>query len=72
MWIEINNTKIPDDEAPRVWEIAAKPAEHFEVRVCVFGGEKIKMMDEEGTCDAYYRCYFDSKDALETDTHFRN
>ena len=71
MWIEINNTKTPEDKAPRVWDIANKPPVQFEIRVCVFDGEKIKMSDE-GVADPFYRCYFDSKDALETDTHFRN
>lgn len=30
-------------------------------------------MDAEGTCDAYFRGFFDTKkDVQETDTHFRN
>ena len=72
LWVEINMCKIPEDEKAKVWDITAKPPEHFEIRVCIFDGEKIKMMDEEGTCDAFYRAYFETKDALETDTHFRN
>jgi len=29
------------------------------------------MMDVEDTSDAYVRCFFDTRDALETDTHYR-
>lgn len=29
------------------------------------------MMDAEGTSDVFIRSFFDSKKALETDTHFR-
>jgi Ca2+-dependent lipid-binding protein len=72
MWVEIISTKLPDDEKPMVWDISAKPPETFEVRVCIFDGEDIIMMDSEGTCDAFYRCFFDNKDSLDTDTHFRN
>ena len=43
------------------------------MRVCIFGTEEIKMMDDGGTSDVFFRCFFDSKkDAQETDTHFRN
>jgi hypothetical protein len=55
------------------WEIAEKPAEFFEVRICVFNCKDVKMMDAEGTSDVYCRGFFDSKeDAQETDTHYRN
>lgn len=72
MWIEINDAKCdPKDEA-KLWDISEKPAEEFEVRVCVFDGADVKMMDDGGTSDVYFRCFFDSsKDSLETDTHFR-
>lgn len=72
MWIEINPAKVaPEDEA-RKWEIAQKPPCEFEMRVCIFGTENVIMMDDEGTSDVFFRCFFDSKkDALETDTHYR-
>jgi len=41
------------------------------VRVCIFDAEEVKMMDVEDTSDAYVRCFFDTRDALETDTHYR-
>ena len=41
------------------------------MRVSVFGTEEIKMMDDEGTSDVFIRCFFDTKNALETDTHYR-
>lgn len=31
------------------------------------------MMDAEGTCDAFFKCFFDTKEEVqETDTHYRN
>ena len=30
------------------------------------------MMDAEGTTDGFIRCFFDSDDRKDTDTHFRN
>lgn len=70
-WVEINPTSVPSSEFT-VYDIRPKPAEEFEVRVCVFDTLKIKMMDDEGTSDAYCRAFFDSKEQVkETDTHFR-
>jgi hypothetical protein len=44
----------------------------LEIRVVIFDTIDIKMMDTEGTSDAFFRCFFDSKDEVkETDTHFR-
>jgi hypothetical protein len=38
----------------------------------VFNTRDIKMMDDGGTSDVYFRAFFDSrKDAAETDTHYR-
>ena len=72
LWCEINPISIPDSEITK-WDISQKPPEEFEVRVCVFGAKDIKMMDWEGTCDCFFRCFFDSKeDVQETDTHYRN
>lgn len=41
------------------------------MRVCIFDTKEIKMMDVEGTSDVFIRAFFDSRNALETDTHFR-
>lgn len=45
--------------------------EEFEVRLVVWDTKEIKMMDAEGTSDVFFRAYFDSKNALETDCHYR-
>jgi Ca2+-dependent lipid-binding protein len=70
MWAEL----IPVNEAPNVkkWDITAKPAEHLEIRVVVWGSKNLKMMDAEGTCDAFVRLFFDPKHKKETDVHYRN
>lgn len=71
MWVEINPAKCaPEDEIP-LYDIAKKPAEEFEVRVVIWDTKDIKMMDVEGTSDVFIKCFFDNKNALETDTHFR-
>lgn len=73
MWMEINPTKVEPDKQPRVWDISDKPPQEYMMRVSIFGTDEIKMMDDEGTSDVFIRCFFDSKkDALETDTHYRN
>jgi len=70
-WVEINPAKVaPEDEEP-IYDISKKPDEEFEVRVVIWDTKEIKMMDEEGTSDVYIRCFFDSKNALETDCHYR-
>jgi hypothetical protein len=69
-WIDILPTELP--EAKVNIDIRPKPVEEFEVRVAVWDTIGIKMMDDEGTSDAYVRCFFDSKrETKETDTHFR-
>ena len=71
MWVEINPAKCaPEDEVP-LFDISKKPAEEFEVRVVIWDTKDIKMMDVEGTSDVFIKCFFDNKNALETDTHFR-
>jgi hypothetical protein len=60
MWVEIHPTSIPMSEVA-IWDTKAKPAEEFEVRVCVFDTVDIKCMDAEGTSDVYCRAFFDSK-----------
>lgn len=76
MWIEINDGEKEGSSTKKTpkWDISEKPSEEFQIRVCILDGEDVKMMDSEGTVDCYFRCYFegDNKDALETDTHFRN
>lgn len=54
------------------WDISAKPATEFEVRVVVWQTEDLKMMDAEGTTDGFIRAFFDSQKSKDTDTHFRN
>lgn len=61
MWVEIHPTAIPQSEIP-IWDIKPKPAEQFEVRLCVFDTRDIKCMDAEGTSDVYFRAFFDSRE----------
>lgn len=61
MWVEINEASIPADHI-KVWDISEKPPEEFEVRVCIFNCEEVKMMDFEGTCDCFCKAFFDSKE----------
>jgi len=61
----------PEDQPP-LWDITPKPPVDLQVRVCVLDCEEIPMMDAEGTCDCYFRGFFDTgEDVQETDTHFR-
>lgn len=71
MWVEINPARELPENIPREWDITPEPPQEVEIRVAIFDTDKIKMMDVEGTSDVFVRCYFDSKKALETDTHFR-
>ncbi len=70
LWVEIHPTSIPMDEVP-LWDITPKPPQEMEVRVAVMDTVDVICMDAEGTSDVYIRCFFDSKDDRETDTHFR-
>jgi hypothetical protein len=55
-----------------IWDIKPKDSIKFELRIVIWKGKDIKMMDIEDTSDPYIRCFFDPrKDALETDTHYR-
>lgn len=38
----------------------------------VWDTEDLKMMDAEGTTDGFVRCFFESDESKDTDTHFRN
>lgn len=71
LWLEI----IPANAEPgycRTWDISKKPPEEFEVRVSVLNCKNVATMDWEGTTDAFFRGFFDTKEEVqETDTHFR-
>jgi hypothetical protein len=57
----------------KLWDIAPRPPQELEVRVCVFNAKDVKIMDFEGTSDVFFKGYFDSKEEVqETDTHYRN
>ena len=71
MWIEIAKAQEVLYQTMPVWDIAPKEAEEFEVRVVIWDANDVKMMDAEDTSDAFVRCFFDSRSALETDTHYR-
>lgn len=71
MWVDILPTS-QDLSKFHDWDISEKPAEEFEVRVCVFETEELKMMDVEGTTDGFVKTFFEPDKAKETDTHFRN
>ena len=56
-----------------VYEIKPKDPEDIEVRICVMGTKGLKMMDAEGTSDAFCKVFFDAeRESKETDIHFRN
>jgi len=62
----------PEEEAIK-YEIEKKPPTPLEVRICIHNCEGIPMMDAEGTCDCFFRGFFDTGEEIqETDTHFRN
>lgn len=70
MFLQIIPTSIPLNSV-QIYDIAPKPAEEFEIRVVVYDTLEVKCADAEGTSDTYARVFFDSKDAKETDTHYR-
>lgn len=71
MWVEINNADDKPEQKAKVYNIEQKPPQEFQMRVSVFDTKDIKMCDAEGTSDVYIRAFFNSKEALETDTHYR-
>ena len=71
MWAEIND-QYASGEAVPIWDISKKPTEDFEVRVIVWDTEELEMMDDEGTTDGFVRCFFNSEESKDSDTHFRN
>lgn len=61
LWVEIHPA-LTSKEDMKLWDISEKPAEDFEIRICVFNCKDVKMMDFEGTSDVYCRGFFDSKE----------
>ena len=70
-WPEIYPTNV-SPEVSKKFDITAKPATEFEVRLVVWDTEELKMMDDEGTTDGFIRAFFNSSNYKDTDTHFRN
>ena len=71
MWTEIIPTSI-DMRLIETYDISPKPNDVYEIRVAVFDTKELKMMDAEGTTDGFIKCFFNPKNAKETDTHYRN
>ena len=71
MWAEIIPTNV-DLRYIDTFDIAPKPVDEYEIRVVIFDTKELKMMDIEGTTDGFVKAFFDSNNAKETDTHFRN
>lgn len=69
LWLDIYS----EDEYKnkKDFNITPPPVQELEVRVCVFGTQKVKMMDIEGTSDVFFRAHIDENDKQETDTHYR-
>jgi len=70
LWLEIIPTSLGMKDQI-IYDINPKPVEEYEVRVVIYDTRNIKMMDVEGTSDVYVKAFFDSKNAKETDTHYR-
>jgi len=60
--VDISPTSFPPEEQVPVFNITPKPPEKFEIRVVIYDTLDIKMMDAEGTSDAFIRAFFDSKE----------
>ena len=71
LWTEINDQHGSQDGIV-TYDISKKPTEDFEVRVIIWDTEELKMMDAEGTTDGFVRCFFETDQSKDTDTHFRN
>lgn len=70
LWVDIIPTSLAS-EYPK-YDISKRPLQELEVRVCVFDTLELKCMDDEGTSDAFFKVFFDSRESpKETDTHFR-
>jgi len=69
LWVEINTLK--QNAKAKVWKIEPKPPTDIQVRVSILNGKKFKIMDVEGTTDAFLKGYFTKEETQETDCHYR-
>lgn len=70
LWVEIQPSNKSTGDQP-VWDITPRPQKDYEVRVVVWDTKDLAAADWEGVSDAFVRCFFDTKQAKETDTHYR-
>jgi Ca2+-dependent lipid-binding protein len=70
MWVEIFPTNKASQESDS-WDITPRPVKDFEVRLVVWDTKDVIAADWEGTSDVFIRAFFDSRQAKETDTHYR-
>ena len=56
LWAEI--IPINDLKNAKTYDISQKPADEYEVRVCIFNSEGLPMMDAEGTTDGFCKAFF--------------
>ena len=70
MWVEIFPTNKSNQESD-AFDITPRPVKDFEVRLVVWDTKDIVCADWEGTSDVFFRAFFDSREAKETDTHYR-
>lgn len=71
MWVEIMPTAKSTAGEDKVWNITPRPQKDYEVRLVVWDTKDVIAQDVEGTSDVYIRAFFDTKDAKETDCHYR-
>lgn len=71
MWVEIFATNKSSAEGTVTWDITPRPIKEYEVRLVVWDTKDVICADIEGTSDVFIRAFFDTKDAKETDTHYR-
>lgn len=70
MWVELFPTSKGNADNPE-WDITPRPIKPYEVRLIVWDTKELDCSSDGGMVDAYFRCFFDTKNAQETDTHFR-
>ena len=69
LWVELHETnKAGISEA---YKVAPRPEKEYQMRLVVWDTVDVVNMDIEGTSDVYGRAFFDTKEAKETDTHYR-
>jgi hypothetical protein len=54
-----------------LFDITPRPLKEYEIRLVIWDTKDIISADVEGTSDIFIRAFFDTKDAKETDTHYR-